>query len=78
MGEKVVNNFSKPIVLDNGTILAASGTLGSMRDDVELSDKDRRRHIATGRIAIIADEEKPAARSRPPRTERIITEEVQS
>lgn len=50
---KATNNYGKPIILDNGTILAASGTDGSTREGVELSDRDRRRYVETGFIALI-------------------------
>ncbi len=56
---KIVNNYGKPILLDDGTILAAAGTDGSEKTVKGLSDRDRRRLIDKGFIAII-EEPKPA------------------
>lgn len=49
---KLTNNHRQPIALDNGTILAASGTPGSVREVESISDRDRRRHVERGRIAV--------------------------
>lgn len=70
MATRVINNFSKPITLDNGIILAASGTDGSVRENVELTDRDRKRHVETGRIAVIEDVPKPRT-TRPTTTEEV-------
>lgn len=50
---KVINNHRQPITLDGGTVLAAAGTPGSQKEVAEISDRDRRRHVETGRIAIV-------------------------
>lgn len=50
---KIINNYTKPIVLDDGTILAAAGTSGSEREVKRLSERDQRRYVETGRIAVI-------------------------
>jgi hypothetical protein len=63
---KVINNYGKPINLDDGTILAASGTNGSMREGIELSDRDQRRYVKTGLIAVI---ETPAKEAEPRKKE---------
>ena len=39
---RVISNYSKPLVLSDGTILAASGTDGSVRTVKTLSDRDQR------------------------------------
>lgn len=52
---KVINQSRFPITLDCGVTLSAAETEGSTRENVELSDKDRRLYVDTGRI-IIPDE----------------------
>jgi hypothetical protein len=54
---KLINNHRQPITLDGGTVLAAAGTPGSQKEVPEISDRDRRRHVATGRIAIVEEQE---------------------
>lgn len=49
---KVINNHRQPIVLDDGTTLAAAGTQGSVRELESISERDRRRHVERGRIAV--------------------------
>lgn len=50
---RLINNYSKPLVLDDGTILAAAGTPGSQRDVESVSDRDRKRYVDRGRVAMI-------------------------
>lgn len=52
---KVVNNHSRPLALEDGTILAAAGTPGATKTVKRLGDKDRKRYLDTGRIAVIDD-----------------------
>ena len=52
---KLISNYGKPLVLDSGVQLAAAGTPGSTRDVDSISDRDRKRHVDTGRIAIVED-----------------------
>lgn len=58
---KLINNHDKPIILDDGTTLAASGTDGSIKDVESITDRDRRRYVETGRVAV---EEKAVKQSR--------------
>lgn len=50
---RLINNHRQPITLDDGTILAAAGTEGSAREVENLSERDRRRYVETGRVAIV-------------------------
>ena len=52
---KLINHHLQPITLDGGTILAAAGTDGSQKEVAEITDRDRRRHVDTGRIAIVEE-----------------------
>ena len=45
----------QPVVLDDGTIIAAAGTPGSAREVEGLSERDRRRHVAPGALAVTSD-----------------------
>lgn len=58
--ERVINNELQPVVLEDGTMIPA----GSTAMDVNMSDKDRRLHVATGRLTII--EPRPAQSQREP------------
>ena len=49
---KLISNHRQPITLDDGTVIAAAGTPGSTRE-ASLSDRDRRRYVETGRLAVI-------------------------
>jgi hypothetical protein len=49
---KVINHSLNPITLEDGTIVAASGTDGSVKD-VALSEKDQRRYVRPDMLAII-------------------------
>lgn len=49
---KVINNHRQPLTLDSGVILAAAGTPGSERVVASITDRDRRRYVETGRIAV--------------------------
>lgn len=60
---KITNNHNQPLPLDDGVILAAAGTDGSEREVKKLSDRDHRRYVSTGRIAIIEETAKPASKS---------------
>jgi hypothetical protein len=63
---KLINNYRQPITLDGGVILAAAGTAGCQKEVAEISDRDRRRHVDTGRISVV---DEPEARSvKPART----------
>ena len=62
--DTVINNYAKPITLDNGMILAASGTEGSHRENVTLSDRDKRRYVDSGLIAVIEAPAKDAVDSK--------------
>jgi hypothetical protein len=55
---KVINNYSKPVVLDNGAILAAAGAEGSTKSVESISDRDRRRLVDRGLIAIVEESPK--------------------
>jgi hypothetical protein len=57
---KLTNRFSKPIVLDDGTILAAAGTNGSTKEVESITDRDRRRYVQTMRVAIAREPEPEA------------------
>jgi hypothetical protein len=56
---KLTNNHRQPLVLDDGTILAAAGTDGSVREVESISDRDRRRYVDSGRIAVVGDSAAP-------------------
>jgi hypothetical protein len=47
-----INKNRQPLPLSDGTILAASGTEGSVKEVESLSEKDKRRYVDTGRVAI--------------------------
>lgn len=49
---RLINNHTQPVTLEDGTILAAAGTDGSTKEVETLSDKDKRRYLDTGLIAI--------------------------
>jgi len=51
--DRVVNNDVQPQVLENGTIIPAGGTSRSGPQEVELSEKDRRRLVESGRLSIV-------------------------
>lgn len=55
---EVINNHNQPLVLSDGTILAAAGTKGSVREMKSISDEDRERHA--NRI-LIREKSKPQA-----------------
>jgi hypothetical protein len=54
---RLINNHRQPITLEDGTILAAASTKGSVREVESLSDGDRRRYVERGRIAILTIDE---------------------
>jgi hypothetical protein len=45
--KRLYNQLRQPVVLDNGVILAAAGTSGSMRDvqESQISDDDQERYV---------------------------------
>lgn len=49
---KLANTARHPVTLDDGTILAASGTEGSIKEVDSISDADRR-YIDGGIIAVL-------------------------
>lgn len=53
MRERLINNTRQPITLEDGTILAASGTDGSHRHVENLSERDRSRYVETGKVTIV-------------------------
>lgn len=59
---KLINNHRQPLALDDGTILAAANTAGSQRDVEQISERDRRRYVDTGRIAVLDDPAPPSRR----------------
>ena len=61
---KLVNNHRQPLTLDGGIILAAAGSDGSAREVESINDRDRRRYVETGRIAIIEEPQAPAIATR--------------
>jgi hypothetical protein len=48
---RLANTARHPVTLDDGTILAASGTEGSIKEVDSISDDDRSRYIDGGIIA---------------------------
>jgi hypothetical protein len=68
---KVINNHRQPLTLDDGTILAAAGTPGSQKEVAEISERDKRRLVDTGRISIVEDPESPAPKKLSPAKEEI-------
>jgi hypothetical protein len=56
---RLINNHRQPLTLDGGVILAAAGTPGSEKEVESISDRDRRRYVASGRIAIVVVEDAP-------------------
>lgn len=61
---KLINNHSQPISLEGGTILAAAGTEGYIKEVDSISDRDRRRHVDTERIRIVEEAVAPSGTSR--------------
>jgi hypothetical protein len=53
---KLINNDIRPQVLEDGTVLAASGTDGYIKEVKGISERDRKRLADRGIVAI---EEKP-------------------
>jgi hypothetical protein len=54
---KLINNYGKPIVLNDGTILAAAGTNGSTKEVESISARDQRRYVDKGLVAIVAEDQ---------------------
>ncbi len=52
--ERLANNARHPLTLEDGTILAAAGTEGSVKEVDEISPADRARYIDTGIVAVLA------------------------
>lgn len=50
---RVINNSLQPIVLKSGVTMAASGTDGSERTNVELSECDRKRYVRPDMLVVI-------------------------
>ncbi|HEX8090892.1 MAG TPA: hypothetical protein VF762_18675 [Blastocatellia bacterium] len=70
MGVTLINNHRQPITLDDGTILAAAGSPGCQKEVAEISARDRRRHVDTGRIAVVDEPQtKLASPARKPKEE---------
>lgn len=55
MKQRVTNHSLHPEMLDSGQQLAAAGTRGSVRDDVQLSPSDIKR--LRGKISVVPVEE---------------------
>lgn len=49
--KKIINNTMQPIMLESGQVLPA----GATRDDIELTETDRARHVPA-RITVIEDD----------------------
>jgi len=52
---KVINNHRQPLTLEGGVILAAAGTDGSTREVEKLTERDRRRYLDRGLIAVVTE-----------------------
>lgn len=62
---RLINQLSQPLCLEDGTILAAAGTEGSAKRVKELSEKDGKRYVARGYVAVVEDQApRPAASAR--------------
>jgi hypothetical protein len=53
---KLINKHRQPLNLDDGTILAAAGTDGSIKTLESISDRDRRRYVDRGLVAIATEQ----------------------
>ncbi|MBX6772696.1 MAG: hypothetical protein IRY83_13280 [Chloroflexi bacterium] len=51
----IINQLPTSIVLDDGTVLGAAGTAEARARVRELSPRDRRRLVETGKVQIIED-----------------------
>lgn len=51
--KRVINNALQPIVLESGTVMGASGTPGSIREGVELSEKDSKRYVRPDMLVVM-------------------------
>ena len=49
--ERVLNQEMQPLVLEDGTLLAAAGSEEAGPREVELSEKDRKLYVRSGRLA---------------------------
>jgi hypothetical protein len=58
--DKVLNQDMQPIVLGDGTVLAAAGTKEAGPREVELSARDRKLYVATGLLTILKPATRPA------------------
>lgn len=56
---QLINNTRQAINLDDGTILAAAGFNGSIKEVEAISDRDRKRYVDTAKVRI-APEPEPA------------------
>lgn len=63
MKETVINQLMEPLMLDDGTQIGAAHTSDARREGVVLSEGDRKRLVATGRLRIVERvEAKPEGR----------------
>jgi hypothetical protein len=51
--DRVLNNQMQPILLEDGTLLPASGTPEAEPREVTLSEADRRRYAETGKLTLL-------------------------
>lgn len=61
---KVTNHFLQPVVLEDGTVIAASGTDGSTKE-VTLSEGDAKRYVRPGMLVIVEETAAVAAQNAP-------------
>jgi hypothetical protein len=52
---KIISNHRQPLTLEGGVILAAAGTDGSAREVEKLTERDRRRYLDRGLIAVVTE-----------------------
>ena len=60
---KLINNYGKPLMLEDGTTLAASGTEGAIREVKTLSERARD-YIERGWINVIDEPTPPVSKKK--------------
>jgi hypothetical protein len=60
---RLTNLTTRPVVLSDGTVLAAAGTDGASKEVKELSDRDRARLVHRGAVHVTDESQVPSSKS---------------